>query len=153
MIQYINSFCNYITLHPFKSTMMAATVVLADAAGTTTEFASKYPNMTMGITVSVIGAFCVLVMLIWKQAWQSQSKINDGIIERLERLSNKMDEDKQHLDEKIERIREEANNAILRQAEARQSERERLINENAAAHNIIREFHDLLPQLKLILNK
>lgn len=153
MIQHINSFCNYITLHPFKSTMMAATVVLADAAGTTTEFAQEFPTMTMGITISVIGAFCVLVMLIWKQAWQSQSKINDGIIDRLEKLSDKMDEDKQHLDEKIERIREEANNAILRQAEARQSERERLITENNDAHVIIKEFRDILPQLKLILNK
>jgi hypothetical protein len=101
-----------------------------------TSFASEYPEViTYLVSITSLG-FVYLMTYIWRTSWKEQSKINEKILDRLEKLDAKVED-------KIEKLKEEVFKSEISFSNAKNAEKEMLTRDNIQMQQMINSIREL----------
>lgn len=105
-----------------------------------TSFAAEYPEViTYLVSITSLG-FLYLMIYIWRTSWKEQSKINEKILDRLEKLDVRVED-------KIEKLREEVFKSEISFANAKNAEKNILTRDNIQMQQVINSIRELTSKI------
>lgn len=132
-----------IAVKPFTILSSGFATLTATTMVASTDFASEHPEVLTYLIGIISLGFLYMMVYVWKTSWKQQNIINEKIIERLEKIDDKMEE-------KIERLKEEVYKSEINHAQIRVSEKESLQRENAQMELIINKLKDITEKISKV---